>query len=134
MKKGASVKKFRACSDQDIADAVLNLADVMLKSCAGNEELMSVFIALAVEGWNLSLFPSDNYTDAIETKLPKSLQGENKAIFKAYMEQLIAGKQTQFSDMMKGITEHSVTLRAQIKHPVLNRQVKQTKLNGLFCH
>lgn len=111
--KVEKIVQFKSCSNTDIANAILTLAEPLIVACKNNEEMQKSIISLAVHGWNLSLFneTEDQYIEKISEKVSKSLSDEQKAVFVTFILQIIKTKQSDFTGMMKGITEHTISFK-----------------------
>lgn len=109
--KVEKVVQFKSCSNTDIANAILTLAQPLIAACNNNEEMQKSIISLAVHGWNLSLFneTENKYIEKISNKVSKELSDEQKDVFVTFILQVIKTKQSEFGGMMKGITEHTVS-------------------------
>lgn len=101
-----SVKTFAACTNADVADAVLTLAAPLFAACGDDAAMKRLLVSLAVTGWNLSLFaapPQEGYRAQVEKRLPAELSEEKKEVFTRFVLQLIAAKQESYPAMLKGI-------------------------------
>ncbi|WP_300672931.1 hypothetical protein [Desulfoluna sp.] len=111
-----SVKQFSACTNADVADALLSLASPLLAACGEDDAMKKLLVSLAVTGWNLSLFESpgeDGYRQKIEPRLPAELQGDKKEVFTRFILELIAAKQATYPAMLKGIKSWDLQLKGE---------------------
>ena len=104
------VVRIAACSDTDIANAIIKLAEPLMAACSNDIELKTIIFSLAVEGWNLSLFreSDESYLNKIQQKIPTVISDENKIIFTGFVLQIIKKKQEDFGGMKKGITDYTI--------------------------
>ncbi|VVS94355.1 hypothetical protein [Desulfoluna spongiiphila] len=101
-----TVKSFAACTNADVANAVLSLAAPLCAACGDDDAMKRLLVSLAVTGWNLSLFESredDGYKAQVAERLPAHLPGEKKEVFTQFVLGLISSKQETYPAMMKGI-------------------------------
>lgn len=106
------VVQFRACTDTDIAEAILALAQPLIAACGNDRIMLEMVIMLCVEGWNFSLYPEtdETYREKIQKKLIDGLPDDKKQVFIAFVEQVIQKKLAQYNDMKKGITGHTLSV------------------------
>ncbi len=125
--KVEKIVQFKSCNNEDIASAVLSLAEPLLVACGDDKEMKKNIISLAVNGWNLSLFRETEiqYKEKINKKIQESLSEEKRKVFGNYVLQIIKNKQADFGEMMKGITEHSISFNDNV--PLL--EVKTLPVN-----
>ncbi len=125
--KVAKIIQFKSCNNEDIASAVLSLAEPLLVACDDDKEMKKIIISLAVNGWNLSLFRETEiqYQEKINKKIQDSLSEDKRKVFGDFVLQIIKNKQAEFGEMMKGITEHSISFNDNV--PLL--EVKTLPVN-----
>ncbi len=61
------VVQFKSCSNNDIRNAITELAAPLFSACGDDNEMIKLIFSLAIEGWNLSLYneSDDSYLDKI---------------------------------------------------------------------
>lgn len=107
--KNSSIK-YRAIKNEEVAEALLEMALPLLKTAGSDEKIIEALIEITVKAWNLSLFPPSDtetgYDSKIETVIPENMPEAKRTIFKNFMKFLIAEKQKKYPDYMKGIRKY----------------------------
>lgn len=104
--------KYKAVKNEEIAEAIVELATPMIKASGGDTELIQALIEIAVNAWNISLFkPSANdYNTEIEGILPKKLDETKAVLFKSFIKFMIKEKQSRYPDFLKGIKNYKCSI------------------------
>lgn len=104
--------KYKAIKNDEIAEAVLDLAKPFIGSANGNDEIIKAFVDIAVKSWNISLFTpeSGDYTKEIDSAVPKNLDMDKTELLKKFVWHMILEKQHRYPDYLKGITSYNVTI------------------------
>jgi hypothetical protein len=105
------VRKYQGSTNFEIADAILDMSENILKACGSDPKLKELVISLAVSGWNISLYEpaQNNYEDEVEKNLPKNISKEYFAVFKNFLLKFIEEKRKNYPGLLKGITSHTVS-------------------------
>ena len=109
-----SVKKISACTNADVASAILTLAVPLFAACNDDEGMKRNLVSLAVTAWNISLYDAegaDGYKKKVEERLSKDLADHKKKIFTQFVLQIIATKKERYPSLMKGIKDWDFSLK-----------------------
>ncbi len=102
-----SPEKNTACTNTDVARAILTLATPLFAACNDDEGMKRNLVSLAITAWNISLYEATEekeYKKKVEERLSVGLADHKKKIFTQFVLQIIDTKQKQYPSMLKGIT------------------------------
>lgn len=108
----SKISQYQKCSDEDISDALLKMINPLVSACNDQPEMIRLIAGLAVSAWNLSLYnqPDKEYLEKIGKKLPPAFPQEQKDRLSAFTLGMIRKKQSDYRNMMRGITEYDINV------------------------
>lgn len=110
-----NVTRYKAVTNEDIAEAIMELISPMLMASGSDEKIVEAFMEIAVKAWNIALFPPEegdqNYDKKIETILPRNMESERAAMIKNFVRFIITEKRKRYPDHLKGIKSHKHHIR-----------------------
>lgn len=105
-----NITRYRAVTNEDISEAILELISPMLKASGSDEKIAGYFMDIAVKAWNIAIFPPEecdqDYDKKIEAILPKNMEPDRTATIKNFVRFIITEKRKRYPDHLKGIKSH----------------------------
>lgn len=106
------ISQYQKCTDEDISSALLKMINPLVTACGDQAEMVRLIAELAVTAWNLSLYsqPDNLYLEKIGKKLPAAFPQAQKDQLSAFTLGMIRKKQSDYWNMMRGITGYEIDL------------------------